>query len=273
MSESNAHTTVLPFDAAPARSGAKARIFGVEMDVVTPDLAVGRILSWCQRDERHIVVTPNVDHCIALRSNEALRAVYRRAGLVVPDGMPLIWASRLGGPRLEQRVTGSDLIVPLCRAAAAQGRSVFLLGSAFETLTEAARRLAGLAPGLAIAGVYSPPYGAAFDEAENERVVTAINSAAPDIVFVALGMPKQELWAGHNLHRLRTHAAVCIGAGLDYLAGTVRRAPPAWQRAGLEWLWRAATDPARLGPRYARNLTWLPLLMAEQALASYRGQL
>ena len=91
-----------------------------------------------------------------------------------------------------------------------------------------------------------------------------INSVAPDIVLVALGMPKQELWAARNVDRLQTHAVLCIGAGIDYLAGTVRRAPPAFQRVGLEWLWRAALEPARLGPRYARNLLYLPLLLAGQ---------
>ena len=124
----------------------KAKIFGVDVDVVTAEDAVARILSWCMGGERHLVVTPNLDHAVALRHNEALRAVYARAGLVLADGMPFVWASRLGGPRLAERVAGSDLIEPLCRAAS--GRSVFLFGSSFATLTAAARRLNRTCPGV-----------------------------------------------------------------------------------------------------------------------------
>lgn len=241
---------------------ARTRIFGMDIDVVTPEQAVARILRWCETGERHIVVTPNMDHAVALRANDALRAVYDRAGLVLADGMPLVWASRLGGQALPGRVTGSDLIEPLCREGA--GRSIFLFGSTLPTLSAAARRLRRSCPNVEVAGVYAPPFGAAFDEAENDRIIEAVNSLRPDIVLVALGMPKQELWAGRNLHRLDTHAVLCIGAGLDYLAGTVRRAPKLLQRLGFEWLWRAATEPARLGPRYARNIAHLPLLLAEQ---------
>lgn len=246
----------------------RTRIFGIDVDIVTVEQAIARILHWCVAGERHIVVTPNVDHALAYRRNPALRAAYARAGLVLADGMPLIWASRLGGPPLKERVTGSDLIEPLCRAAT--GRSVFLLGSSFPTLAAAAARLTRT--GVGIAGVYAPPYGEAFDEAENAAVVDMINSVRPDIVLVALGMPKQELWAVRNLDKLQTHAVLCIGAGLDYLAGAVSRAPEPFRRLGLEWLWRAASEPARLGPRYARNLLQLPLLFAGQLREAARGR-
>lgn len=260
--------TIIPFEPTASRSAARVRVFGTEIDSVTPDAAIARILTWCQKGERHLVVTPNLDHVIALRHNEELRAVYRRAGLVLADGMPLVWASRIGGHRLQGRVTGSDLIVPLCHAAAAARRSVFLFGSSFETLCRAASRLSRLAPELTIAGIYAPPFGEAFDDAENDAAIAMINSVEPDLVLVALGMPKQELWAGRNLQRLETHAVLCIGAGLDYLAGTVRRAPIIMQRLGLEWLWRAVTEPTRLGPRYARDLAYLPLLLFEQVVAT-----
>ncbi len=250
----------------------RVSIFGVEIDVTTSASAVDRIISWCHLGSRHLVVTPNLDHVVALRTNEALARAYERADLVLADGMPLVWASRLGGPRLPERVAGSDLIEPLCRAAAKDGLSVYFLGSRLPVLEEAGRRLTERAPGLRIAGMYEPPYGDAFDAAEEERIVAEINRVKPDILFVALGMPKQELWSARTIDRLDVHAVLCIGAGLDYIAGKVKRAPRLLRRAGLEWFWRAMSEPARLGPRYARDIAWVPRLFLEQVLYLWRGR-
>ncbi|MFN4090626.1 MAG: WecB/TagA/CpsF family glycosyltransferase [Alphaproteobacteria bacterium] len=252
------------------RRDPRAKVFGIDIDATTSASAVECVLSWCRLGWRKLVVTPNLDHVVALRTNPALVAAYARADLVLADGMPLVWASRLGGPRLPERVTGADLIEPLCRAAALEGLTVFFLGSRLPVLEEAARRLSARAPGLQIVGMYEPPHGAAFDAAEDDRIVEAVRAARPDILFVALGMPKQELWAARNLDRLETHAVLCIGAGLDYIAGKVARAPRMLQRIGLEWLWRMLSEPSRLGSRYLRDIAWVPRLFLEQIAYVWR---
>ena len=251
--------------AAPLRR----RVFGIAVDVIAPAETVARVMAWC-RDAApgHIIVTPNLDHAVKLPRDAALRQAYGQAALVVPDGKPLVWMSRLdGGPPLHL-VTGSDLIQPICAAAAAQARSVFLLGSRIEILQAAAARLVALYPGLVVAGLHAPPMGFEQSEAEQRRAAELVRAAAPDILLVALGSPKQELWAANYAMATGAHAILCIGAGLDFIAGAVRRAPPAFRRFGAEWLWRAVSEPRRLGQRYLRILAALPVLtirhLAEQ---------
>jgi exopolysaccharide biosynthesis WecB/TagA/CpsF family protein len=167
-------------------------------------------------------------------------------------------------------VTGSDLVIPLCRAAAQEGRSIFLFGTTFETLAECGRRLSSWIEGLRIAGVYSPPFGFEENAAECAIASSAIQAAAPDIVFVALGVPKQEIWAQKHVTKLKIQA-ICVGAGLDFVAGSQRRAPPVFRRIGFEWLWRALTEPRRLGIRYLTILCWLPFLVGAELVAAMRS--
>lgn len=252
------------------RSQVKAHIFGVEVDVIDAAAAIARIVDWCREGARGYVVTANVDHTIILRHDPGFRAAYHGAKMVLADGAPLVWASRLGGPRLPERVAGSNLVRPLCAAAAESGLSVFLLGTTLETLARAAQHLSATLPGLHIAGVYAPPFGFGPDAPENDEIAAFLASCRPDILLIALGAPKQEIWAHRWVERLDVHIALCIGASLDFIAGTQTRAPLWIQNLGLEWLHRALSQPTRLGPRYLRNLIWLPRLLAEQLLARPR---
>jgi exopolysaccharide biosynthesis WecB/TagA/CpsF family protein len=190
------------------------------------------------------------------------------ADFVVPDGRPMLWMARLHGVTL-RLVAGSDLVIPLCRAAAREQRSVFLFGATFETLAECGRMLNSSIEGLHIAGVYSPPFGFERDTSMCALAESAIRTAAPDIVFVALGVPKQEIWAQKHATKLDIQA-ICVGAALDFAAGTQRRAPPIFRRIGFEWLWRALTEPSRLGIRYAMILCWLPFLVGSDLVAAVR---
>jgi len=244
-----------------------ARVFGVEVDAIDAAAAIDRIVEWCREGTRGYVVTANVDHTIMLRRDAAFRAAYSGALMVVADGAPLVWASRLGGLRLPERVAGSDLVRPLCAAAARDGLSVFLLGTTLETLARAAQRLVAASPDLQIAGVYAPPFGFGPDAPENAEVAGVLATCRPDILLIALGAPKQEIWAHRWVERLDVHVALCVGASLDFIAGSQTRAPIWLQKVGLEWLHRALSQPARLGPRYLRNLIWLPRLFAEQILS------
>jgi N-acetylglucosaminyldiphosphoundecaprenol N-acetyl-beta-D-mannosaminyltransferase len=184
----------------------------------------------------------------------------------VPDGKPFVWLGNLRKPVLSL-VTGSDLIEPVCAAAARKGRSVFFFGSSDSVIERAVQVLKARFPDLIVAGAYSPPMGFQTSEVEKRRAIEAISAVSPDIVFAALGAPKQEIWADEALPQLDTNAILCIGAGLDFIAGEVSRAPMAFRHLGLEWLWRALSEPKRLGKRYLKILMLMPLLLVEHVKA------
>ena len=197
-----------------------------------------------------LVVTPNAHHVALLQDVEEFRAVYRSAWLSVPDGMSLVWASRLLGTPLPEKVSGIDLFVEVCAAVAGTDLRIFLLGGRPGAAEEAARVVEARFPGLRIAGTYCPPLGFERDPEESQRVLQAVRGAAPHILFVALGAPKQELWMYENRERLGVPVSLGVGATFDFVAGMIRRAPRWMQKRGLEWIHRAATEPRRLGMRY-----------------------
>jgi exopolysaccharide biosynthesis WecB/TagA/CpsF family protein len=215
------------------------------------------------------VFTLNLDHVVKMRKDAEFRAVYRRAGLVTADGFPIVLACRLQGKRVN-RVTGSDLIAPICAEAARSGKSIYLFGSSLQVLFKASRFLHERNPGLAIAGVLAPPQG--FDPTSEaaRRCIETIGNSGADVCFVALGAPKQELFADHGKSLLPNVSFVCIGGGLDFIAGAQVRAPHWMRRWGLEWLWRAAGDPERLLYRYLLCIAALPGFLARAALVPQR---
>jgi exopolysaccharide biosynthesis WecB/TagA/CpsF family protein len=210
------------------------------------------------------VFTLNLDHVVKMRKDAMFRSAYRRAGLITADGFPIVLACRLQGKRVN-RVAGSDLIAPIGAEAGRLGKSIFLFGSSSPVLTKASLLLRERHAGLTIAGVFAPPRG--FDPiSEDARCYIAnIGTSGADICFVALGAPKQELFADHGRSLLPNVSFVCIGAGLDFIAGAQVRAPRWMQRWGLEWLWRAANDPQRLFYRYLLCMVALPGILARAA--------
>lgn len=207
-----------------------------------------------------MVVTPNADHVVNLERDEALRAAYGRADVVVPDGMPVVWASWLLGSPVKERVTGSDLMPRLCAIAAQRGLKIFLLGGAEGVAQRAADNLKRSHPQLVVAGTLSPPLGFERDAAQNARIVQAIRASGADLVFVCLGSPKQEVWASEHLAEFDHGVFLGVGAAVDFCAGTLKRAPPWMRRTGLEWLHRLSRDPRRLLGRYAKDLYFFVLI-------------
>ncbi|MDR5709090.1 MAG: WecB/TagA/CpsF family glycosyltransferase, partial [Armatimonadota bacterium] len=199
---------------------------------------------------RGYIVTPNTDHVVRYHRDPAFRKAVDGAWLRLADGMPVVWASRLVGNPLPERVAGSDLLPELCRLAAERAYSVFFLGGRAGVARQAAENLKSRYRGLKVAGTYTPVEGFAQDPYDQEAAVEAVNRTEPDILFVGLGSPVQELWVHRNWDRLRVRVAVCCGAALDYAAGTQPRAPWWMRRAGLEWLWRLVHEPRRLWRRY-----------------------
>jgi N-acetylglucosaminyldiphosphoundecaprenol N-acetyl-beta-D-mannosaminyltransferase len=181
-----------------------------------------------------------------------LRAINDRAAFIVADGKPLVWASRIQGSPLPERVAGSDLIFDLCEEAAREGFRVFLLGGGEGVAEEAARRLVARYPGLQIVGTECPPFREPTPE-EEHALLERIRHAAPDILFVAFGQPKGERWIIGHYEDLGVPVSVQVGASLDFAAGRVRRAPRWMQTTGLEWVFRLSLEPRRLAGRYARN--------------------
>ena len=239
-------------------------LFGAQLDPLTLDQAVDRVLEWVAEVSFRCryVVTPNVDHTVLLRENDALRAAYDAADLVLADGFPLVLASRLLGKSLPERVAGSDLVPAIfAQAERCAPLRIFLLGAAPGVADAAANQIENRWAGVRVVGCYSPPLGFEKDAEENRRIVEQINRVKPEILVLGFGAPKQEIWIRQFRDRLQAKVALCVGATIDFLAGEKRRAPRWMQRAGLEWLHRCASEPRRLAKRYARDAVIFPKLV------------
>jgi N-acetylglucosaminyldiphosphoundecaprenol N-acetyl-beta-D-mannosaminyltransferase len=225
-------------------------LMGLPVDPVTGEDAVGTVATGLERGRGGWVITPNLDHLRSYRRRPELRGHFHAADLVLADGMPLIWASRLQATPLPERVAGSDLIWSLSREAARRGASVYLVGGNPGSAEAAARVLREAAPGLEVAGAHSPPMGFLDNTDERRRTEADVAAAAPDIVYVGLPLDKQvEL-----IPRLRRHLPdawfLGLGISFSFVCGEVSRAPR-WMRAsGLEWIHRLAQEPRRLARRY-----------------------
>jgi N-acetylglucosaminyldiphosphoundecaprenol N-acetyl-beta-D-mannosaminyltransferase len=247
----------------------RTSILGIEVDCVDQATLIGVVLDRARLGFPGYILTINLHHLVKLRSDDGnLRSAFAKATYVVPDGRPLLWMARLRGIKLHL-ITGSDFLVPMCQAAARQKRSVFFFGTTFDALAECARRIHASVNGLDIRGVYSPPFGFERDPHERLLAESAIKAAAPDIVFIALAVPRQEIWTRDNAERLGSQL-IPVGAAIDFIAGKQRRAPLAIRRMGFEWLWRALTDPRRLAKRYAIMLCWFPILAISDLMLTRR---
>jgi N-acetylglucosaminyldiphosphoundecaprenol N-acetyl-beta-D-mannosaminyltransferase len=215
------------------------------------------------------VFTLNLDHVVKMRSDPAFRAAYARAGLITADGFPVVLAGNLQGVRFD-RVAGSDLVAPICAEAARKAKSIYLFGSSPDVLFQASQALYQSNPGLHIAGVLAPPQGFSPTSDEARRCVDTIGASDTDLCFVALGAPKQELFADFAKQMLPNVSFVCIGAGLDFITGAQVRAPYWMRRTGLEWLWRVAKSPGRLLHRYLLCIAALPGFLARAVLVPQR---
>jgi N-acetylglucosaminyldiphosphoundecaprenol N-acetyl-beta-D-mannosaminyltransferase len=228
----------------------RVRLLELELDAVTEAEAIATILHGLDKGVGGFVVTPNLDHLRQLSQTPELTSLFRKPDLVVADGMPLVWASRLQGSPLPERVAGSELIWSLTAEAALRDRSVFLLGGAPGTCEGAEGRLRSVYPGARLAGSYCPPFGFEYDAEEIESVRQVLRDAQPDIVFVALGFPKQERLIAYLRAEFPKMWFLGVGYSFSFVAGVTPRAPAWMIKLGLEWLHRLTKDPKRLASRY-----------------------
>jgi N-acetylglucosaminyldiphosphoundecaprenol N-acetyl-beta-D-mannosaminyltransferase len=224
------------------------------VDPITFDQAIERIIERAKRGEGGYVVTPNVDHVCVAQVNRSFRTAHRAAFLSLVDGTPLVWLSKLCGSPVPAKISGSDLIEPLCRAAGSHGLRVAMFGASPDALNKAHEVLLAQTPNLNVVSKEWPIYRPQpRSEPLSQDFVDSferLRASRPDIVFIAMGTPNQELFLGEFAECLSPAVLCGIGAGFDFLAGLKVRAPRWAQRFGLEWLVRLIQEPQRMWRRY-----------------------
>lgn len=219
----------------------KAEILGCNIDILNSRQALEKISSIISAKKGGLVITLNAEIAVQAQANDTLRKVINSADLVTPDGIGVIWGGRQLGYDFPERVTGIDLMISLCRKAAEMGWKIFLLGAAPGVAEAAAQSLVERFPGLVIAGCRN----GYFQEHESCSIARDIAALQPDILFVALGAPKQELWIKEQQDILRIPLCMGVGGSFDVIAGVKNRAPGWAIRLNLEWLYRLMAEPSR----------------------------
>lgn len=228
----------------------RMKFMNTEVDNLTMEEALQEINKLITQNKTAYVVTPNVDHIVQLERGGELCEVYKNADLILTDGKPLIWISKLYGAPIKEKISGSDLFPQLCALAAEKGYRMYFLGAAEGVAAKAAENLMKRFPGLQVVGTYSPPFRFEKDEAEMEKIKNQIKDVKPHILIVGLGCPKQELFILHHKDELGVPLSLGLGASLDFEAGNIKRAPKWMADNGLEWLFRITQDPKRMAKRY-----------------------
>jgi N-acetylglucosaminyldiphosphoundecaprenol N-acetyl-beta-D-mannosaminyltransferase len=233
-------------------------VLGVPIDTLTMDGALDRLDEFVAvgraTGRSHQIATVNVDFVVNSLRDPELRWILQEADMATPDGMPLVWGTRMLGVSIAGRVTGVDMVPALAARAAARGYSIFFLGGQPGVAERAVAILQQRHPNLKVAGILAPPSISLLED--DSAIVNSIRAARPDILLVAFGNPKQEKWI--NMHADALQIPVCMGIGgaLDMIVGIRRRAPEWMQRAGLEWSFRLIQEPRRLCKRYAHDLCY-----------------
>jgi N-acetylglucosaminyldiphosphoundecaprenol N-acetyl-beta-D-mannosaminyltransferase len=218
------------------------------------------------------VFTPNVDHIVVAERNPRFCRAYADVSLSVCDGMPVLWASRLLGTPVPEKVSGSDLFEPVLARAAARGYRCYLLGGGSGVAELAEQNLCGKYPGLQIVGRDAPFVDAEGNAEGSGALVERIRRAKAQIVFVAFGAPKSELFSFAHREQLKPAVLVCVGAAIDFAAGTAKRAPRWVSRSGLEWLYRLKAEPRRLFARYLLRDPEFLLILGRQLRQALRAR-
>lgn len=219
------------------------RIFGVRIDCVDMEEAFNRFLSLLNRERTSVIYTPNTEMVMMAEKDAEFKDVLNGADLVIPDGIGLIHASRIHHLCLTERVPGIELMERILKYCHTTRRSIFLFGGKPGTAELAGQKILERYPNIIIKGI---EHGY-FSSEDEDRIINAINEAKPDVLFVALGAPKQEKWIARHRRILNAHVSMGIGGSLDVYAGNVKRAPVFFQKLGIEWMHRLLKEPSRIG--------------------------
>jgi N-acetylglucosaminyldiphosphoundecaprenol N-acetyl-beta-D-mannosaminyltransferase len=230
------------------------------------EVALAQLDHWIKARAREYVCVCTVHTVMQCRRSPALRQIVNRAGLATPDGMPLVWLARLDGHPEVSRVYGPDLMLAFLERSVVAGYRHFFYGGGASVAQRLARRMRESFPGLEVVGALTPPF-AAVEELTGPDTVAALEEAHPDVIWVGISTPKQELWMARMRARLTAPVLIGVGAAFDFHTGSVPQAPPWMQRSGLEWLFRLLQEPRRLWRRYLFDNPWF---LGELALQKSR---
>lgn len=253
-----------------ALSHARFDVLGVPVSELDLPRAVEIVEAWGRDGTKAFVCVTGVHGVIECQDDPELLAIHRRASMVTPDGMPLVWWANRHGLKTVRRVYGPDLMAAVCARAPRNGLRHFFYGGGEGVAQDLARAMRARTPELQVVGTYQPPFRPLEDH-EMDDVAGLINAARPDIVWVGLGTPKQERWMDAFRERLDASVLVGVGAAFDFLAGRQRQAPAWLQRHGLEWAYRLVREPRRLAGRYGRIVPRFLLLALAEGAGRPRG--
>ena len=232
------------------RSRSTFNALGVQVDAVQIPHVIHQMEDWIDaKDGPHVIALTSVDTIMQAWQHDSFRRILNAADLTVPDGMPIVWLGRLNGHEMKRRVYGPDLLLDFCQATQTKGYGHFFYGGAAGVPEGLADTLLQRCPHLKVVGTYSPPFRPLTPE-EDREAVEMINQAAPDVVWVGLGCPKQERWIFEHRDRLHASVTVGVGAAFDFYSGRAAQAPRWMREHGLEWFFRLTQEPRRLWRRY-----------------------
>ena len=228
----------------------KQPLLNTYINNVTMAETVEAIEQMIAADKKSYVVAINVDVVMKIEDDPYLKKVVDDADMVLVDGKPLVWISKLHGKPLKAKISGSDLVPLLCEVAAEKGYKVFIIGGKDGIAAQAKEKLESKHPKIQIVGTYAPPFGFEKDEKELNHINQMISDVKPDLLIACFGCPKQEKWIYENIGKYNAKVSVCAGATVDFLAGNVKRAPRWMSEHGLEWFYRFLQEPKRMFKRY-----------------------
>ncbi|HXK19378.1 MAG TPA: WecB/TagA/CpsF family glycosyltransferase [Polyangiaceae bacterium] len=252
--------------AGSTHGAVRVRVGALELDALGRAQALDAIVELVRQGRGGTVYTPNVDHIVQAEHDQTFREVYGRASLSLVDGTPVLWAARLLGTPLPEKLSGSDMFEPLLERAVREKLRVVLLGGGPGVGELAAQNLRARLPDLQLVDTLAPRLGLSATD-EERACVERLRQAKADLIFVCLGAPKQELFSDRNRQALAPAVLVCFGAAVDFAAGTLPRAPGWMSSAGLEWAFRLAREPRRLAARYLLRDPEFLKIVAVQALS------
>lgn len=249
-------------------------ILGYRISADGPDQVARRVLAFLAVGRRaHLIACAN-PHSLAVASRDPeFRAALRSADILTPDGIGVVLAGKILSLPPFERVVGYDLFTRVSESASRRGGvRCFFLGASETVLQRISERMAADYPGITVCGAYSPPFAETFSDADNERMIAAVNESRPHILWVSMTAPKQEKWLQAHRNRLEVPVLAAVGAVFDFYAGTKKRAPRWVQAAGLEWLFRFAMEPKRLWSRNIRSAPlFVKMVVLERVLRGYRS--